>query len=96
MPPNIGDTVYDIRAGDENWAAVGGEITRENRMGFIGSNQPKERLSVQLHVKKANPEDIPQDGLSLYEGGTPVGEEGAWRVVSCTVAGKLRIVDLST
>src|SRR5262245_41732851 len=52
----VGDVVYDIRTGEQNWPGVGDTV--------IG----KEWLSVILHVTSQNPADIPTRGLSLYLG----------------------------
>jgi hypothetical protein len=98
MLPDMGNTVYDIRASGQNWAGVGDEMTRKPRMGFLPANAPKEWLSIVLHVSSTvNPADIPPEGLSVYENGqTRIGEEGAWHLVRCSPAGGIRIVELST
>jgi hypothetical protein len=42
MLPDIGNKVYDIRTGEQNWAAVGDDVTRKPRMGFLAAGQPTE------------------------------------------------------
>jgi hypothetical protein len=94
---NAGTKVYDIRAGGKNWAGVGDEFTRKPRVGFFGSNQPREWLSITLHVNtNINPSPIPAEGLSLYEGDTRIGDEGAWYRVSFTPTMGFNVVELST
>jgi hypothetical protein len=98
MLPDLGSKVYDIRADNQNWAGVGDEVTRKPRAGFLAAYQPKEWLSIVLHVTKSlNPADIPPAGLSLYENGqTLIGDEGAWHLVCSIPAGGIKIVELST
>jgi len=55
MLPTLGDIVYDVRAGNQNWAGVGDEVTRKPRAGFLGANLPKEWLSIVLHVSNITP-----------------------------------------
>jgi hypothetical protein len=96
MLPDIGSTVYVIQADEQRWPAVGDKVTRKARMGFIPRNEPTEWLSIVLNVSGSNPADIPKEGLSLYQGETRVGKEGAWYLLRCTPAGGIRIVELST
>jgi hypothetical protein len=99
MGIDIGETVYDLRAGeDKSWPVIGKEVTRRPVMGFTGKGQPTERLSIVGWVTDANPAEIPAAGLSLYDGAGKVrfGEEGAWYCAGCIRAGSLRRVELST
>jgi hypothetical protein len=97
MLPDLGNTVYDIRDGEQNWPAVGGNVTHKPRMGFLPQNEPKEWLSIALHVSSSsNPADIPTEGLSLYHGETCIGAEGAWYLVRCKPAGAISFVELRT
>lgn len=98
MLADMGQIVYDIRAGEKNWAGLGNEATCQRRMGFLPPNAPKEWLSIIVHVTNSvNPADLPAKGLSLYENGrTRLAGEGAWYLVRCTLAGNIKIVELST
>jgi hypothetical protein len=93
----IGDTVYAIHAGEQTWAGVGDDVTRQARMGFLPQNELKEWLWITLHVTNSvNPADIPTEGLSLYQGETRIGGEGDWHLVQCIPAGGIRLVLLTT
>jgi hypothetical protein len=95
--PHVGDKVYDIKAGGQNWAAVGNEVRSSPRVGLPAPHLSRDRLSVVLHVTNYNPAEIPPAGLSVYlNGQNRIADEGAWHLVSCTPAGELRIVELST
>jgi hypothetical protein len=93
---DMGDTVYEIRAGDQRWLGVGHPVKHTPRAGFATGNRPTGWLSATVHVTDAYPSDIPTEGLSLYEGEDRIGEDRGWHLVACTPAGGLRIVQLST
>jgi hypothetical protein len=85
----VGHTIYDILAGEHIWTGTGDDITREA--------EAKEWLSIILQVMNSlNPADIPTESLSLYQGETRIGGEGAWYLHRCKSAGEIRIVELST
>jgi hypothetical protein len=94
---NSEDKVYEIRAGDQHWAAVGSEVTATPRFGLPAPHLPREWLNVTVDVTGAHPQEIPEQGLSLYdEVGRPIGEKGAWRCASCIRVDGLRILKLTT
>ena len=98
MLPDLGNVVYDIRAGEQNWAGIGGEVTRTPRVGIPAPHLPTEWLTVTVHVSNSiNPAEIPAQGLSVYANGQErLGTEGEWSVVRCTPAGGIRLVELTT
>src|SRR5262249_45541272 len=97
MPPNVATTVYDIRVSEQAWSAVGGKVKRKPRTGIVPHNEPKEWLSLVLHItNNVNPAEIPIEGLSLYQGQACIGKERAWFVVRRTRAEGITMLKLST
>src|SRR5207249_2954060 len=58
---NMGDTLYEIRAGQETWTAIGDKVTRKPRFGFAPPGEPNEWLTVSLNVRNLNPQRIPAE-----------------------------------
>jgi hypothetical protein len=71
LPDSLGESmgkrVYQIEAGNRQWAGIGPDLNRRARMGF-----GPEWLDATVYVSREAME-IPEGGLSLRQDGSEIG-----------------------